>query len=101
MLWNFVQESSVQDSINESIIYSGLAIIAIPNCSPQFRLTNISGLSVCSPICGQWEEFSEDQVVAFTVTSALSHVIHIVGTIIAVFFSCYNYKIMQVLIDNN
>ena len=100
MLSNFVQESSVQGSINESIIYSGLAIIVIPlNCSPHFLLSKKPGLplSVCSPICGQWEEFSEDQVVAFTVTTALSHVIHIVGSIIAVFFSCYNYKIMQVL----
>ena len=71
------------------------SVVAMPlNCSPQFAPIKKQGLSVCSPICGQWEEFSEDQVVAFTVTSALSHVIHIVGSIIAVFFSCYNYKTM-------
>jgi hypothetical protein len=91
--------------VNESILanysYSDLATIALPlNCSPQFSLTKKPGLplAVCSPICGQWEEFSEDQVVAFTVTTTLLYIIHIVGAIVAVFFSCYNHKIMQVLI---
>ena len=99
----FFQENFVSvDEINLTN-YSDLTQITVPlNCSPHFFLSKKPGLplSVCSPICGQWGEFSEDQVVAFTVTSALSHVIHIVGTVIAVFFSCYNYKTMQVLSSN-
>lgn len=76
--------------------YSDLAITEPLNCSPKFSLNKKVGLPipVCSPVCGQWKEFSEDQVVAFTVTTTLSHILHITGTIVACFFSCYNHKIM-------
>ena len=79
--------------------YSGLAAInfAKPvNCSPNFSLNKKNGplLPICSPICGQWKEFSQEQVVAFTITTTLSHIFHIMGTVVALFFSCYNYKVM-------
>ena len=62
------------------------------NCSPHFTLNAQKG--ICSPICGEWEEFTQNQVVAFTVTTTLLAVLHVLGTIIALFFSCYNHKIM-------
>ena len=75
--------------------YSGLAILKPTSCSPNFSLNKKNGqpLPVCSPICGQWKEFSQDQVVAFTVATTLSHIFHITGIVVALFFSCYNQKI--------
>ena len=87
--------------LNVSVLanYSGLAAIAKPmNCSPNFSLNKKNGLPlpvpVCSPICDQWKEFSQDQVLAFTVATTLSHIFHITGTVVALFFSFYNRKIM-------
>lgn len=79
--------------MNESN-FSGLFMAASPNCSQQFSLIKKNGLPVCSPICDQWKEFSQDQTVAFTVTTTLSHIFHVVGTVGALFFSCYNHEIM-------
>ena len=75
-----------QVSANYSVVASAL------NCSPRFAYNAQKG--VCSPICGEWEEFSQSQVVAFMVVTTLLFALHVIGTAIALFFSCYNYRVM-------
>ena len=62
------------------------------NCSQTFALNPQTGL--CSPVCGEWEEFPHDLVVVFDVVTALLYIFHLIGTGIALTFSCYNYKVM-------
>ena len=62
------------------------------NCSERFSLNPKTGL--CSPVCGAWEEFPRDVVVAFDVITALLYIFHLIGIAIALVFSCYNHKIM-------
>ena len=85
----------MQDGSNLSSLTLANYSVAKPlirNCSPQFSLSEKTGL--CSPICDQWKGFSEDQVIVFIVTIILSHVCHIIGTIVALLFSCYNHRLM-------
>ncbi len=49
---------------------------------------------LCSPVCGEWEEFPHDVVVAFDIITALLYILHLIGIAIALAFSCYNRKIM-------
>ena len=62
------------------------------NCSQGFSISLKTGL--CSPVCGEWEEFSHSDVVAFKLTYSLLYTLHFIGTLIALTISCYNYKIM-------
>ena len=62
------------------------------NCSERFSLSPQTGL--CSPVCGEWEEFPHEVVVAFDVITALLYIFHLIGITIALAFSCYNHKIM-------
>jgi hypothetical protein len=62
------------------------------NCSERFSLSPQTGL--CSPVCGEWEEFPHGVVVIFDVITALLYILHLIGIAIALAFSCYNHKIM-------
>ena len=64
------------------------------NCSLHFFLSNKTG--ICSPICGEWEEFSHGTVVTFKIFTSFMYLIHLSGAAIALSLSCYNYKIMWV-----
>ena len=75
---------------------SGVVNTSTINCSQRFYLSPQTGM--CSPVCGEWEEFSHDIVVILNIFTALLYIFHLIGTGIALAFSCYNYKIMQVLL---
>ena len=66
--------------------------IYVSNCSQHFSLNEETGF--CSPVCGEWEEFTHDQVIAFTVLTTLVYLFHFIGAIIAIAFTLYNYQIM-------
>ena len=75
---------------------SGVVNTSTINCSQRFYLSPQT--EMCSPVCGEWEEFSHDIVVILNIFTALLYIFHLIGTGIALAFSCYNYKIMQVLL---
>ena len=62
------------------------------NCSEQFFFNERTRL--CSPLCGEWEEFSHSTVVAFFTVYVFLYIIHLIGTVTALTLSCVNYKIM-------
>ena len=76
---------------------SGVVNTSAINCSQGFSLSPQTGL--CSPVCGEWEEFSPNIALVFYIFTALCYIFHLIGTGIALAFSCYNYKIMQVLLN--
>ena len=76
--------------VNES--FEGAVIV---NCSQGFFLN--SKKRFCSPLCEEWEVFPHNVVVALQVFLSLFYIIHHTGTVLALIFSCYNYKIMWVL----
>ena len=80
-------------------VYNGSGVVntSTINCSQGFYHSPKTGM--CSPVCGEWEEFSHDIVVVLNTITALFYVFHLIGTGIALAFSCYNYKIMQVLFN--
>lgn len=80
------------DSTYEFANFSGIAAKTALNCSQGFSISFKTGR--CSPVCGEWEEFSHSSVVAFKVTNSLLYAIHFIGAVIAFALSCYNYKIM-------
>lgn len=88
----------IQDAMTESAsempavdIGSLIANVSI-NCSERFSLSSQTGL--CSPVCGEWEEFPHEVVAAFDAITAFLYIFHLIGIGIALAFSCYNYKIM-------
>lgn len=85
------QDESIFDMPAVDINGSLVANASI-NCSERFSLNPETGL--CSPVCGAWEEFPHDVVVAFDVVTALLYIFHLIGISIALVFSCYNHKIM-------
>ena len=62
------------------------------NCSRRFAYNAQKG--ACFPTCGEWEEFPQNQVVIFTVITTVLFVLHVIGTVTALCFSCYNYRVM-------
>ena len=71
---------------------SGVVNTSTIICSQRFSLSPQSGM--CLPVCGEWEEFSHEVVLAFNIFTALFYIFHLIGTGIALAFSCYNYRIM-------
>ena len=67
-------------------------VISERNCSQSFLLNEETGF--CFPVCGEWKEFSDGQVAAFATIISLLYFLHVVGTVVALSFSCYNYKVM-------
>ena len=66
--------------------------VFVRNCSQRFALNEVTGF--CSPVCGEWEEFPRKQVITFAVLITLLYILHIIGTVIAIAFSFYNYQTM-------
>ena len=66
--------------------------ILVRNCSQHFSLNEETGF--CSPVCGEWEEFTRDQVTTFAVLITLVYLFHFIGAVTAIVFSLYNSKIM-------
>jgi nitrate reductase NapE component len=62
------------------------------NCSKGFTTDPTNGY--CVPVCGEWSEFSQKTTLFFRIISVTLFAIHTVGNVIALGFSCYNYKIM-------
>ena len=57
---------------------SGVVNTSTINCSQRFYLSPQTGM--CSPVCGEWEEFSHDIVVILNIFTALFYIIHFIGT---------------------
>ena len=77
---------------NYDIVIPANFVVTERNCSQYFLLNKETGF--CFPVCGEWKEFSDSQVVAFAAITSLLYFLHVVGTVIALAFSCYNRKIM-------
>ena len=87
---SITQDESIFDM--PAVDNGSLVANASINCSERFSLSPETGL--CSPVCGAWEEFPHDVVVAFDVITTLLYIFHLIGIAIALAFSCYNHKIM-------
>ena len=68
--------------------------ILVRNCSQHFSTNDETGF--CFPVCGEWEEFTHNQVTAFATLTTFLSLLHFIGAIIAIAFSLYNYQIMRV-----
>ena len=77
-------------SENDSTAVANKSIII--NCSQSFYFNEAIGR--CSPVCGEYKEFPHNIVVTFDVITALLYIFHLIGTGIALAFSCYNRNTM-------
>ena len=86
-------ESNETDNFAITFPTANISInVFVRNCSQRFALNEVTGF--CSPVCGEWEEFPRKQVITFAVLITLLYILHIIGTVIAIAFSFYNYQIM-------
>ena len=63
-------------------------------CQEGFSCTAVSNASICLPVCGSWEEYPRETVVATDVVIILSAVIGVVSSIAVLVISCIRWNHM-------
>ena len=66
-------------------------------CQEDFSCSVVGNTSVCLPVCGSWDEYPHETVVATDVVIVLSAVIGVVISIAMLLTSCIRWKNMLVL----
>ena len=65
-------------------------------CQEDFSCSVVGNASVCLPVCGSWNEYPHETVVATDVVVVLSAVIGVVASIALLLISCIRWKSMLV-----
>ena len=90
ILFQGTSDESVNDSMTTAVNISNS--VHVRNCSQHFSLNEETGF--CSPVCGEWEEFTHNEVLIFATITTFLYLFNFIGAIIAIAFSVYNYQIM-------